>query len=181
MPYYLYLYHNNLKSKGVKKRRRPKDFGPDYVQDDSVDILQPPKELSPELLQLLQDIGAVTEKASVALAQRTDSPPPAEDFFIEPTANRMSFSTIFGGTHTTSDNIPPTILSNGRQFEPSQLLSASLDEGAPEISSFSRGKVDLSLSFFLSLSLSFSLSLSLSLSHSISQYKAITLSLTLDY
>ncbi len=38
-------------------------------------------------------------------------------FSFEPTAEgeKMSFSTIFGGTHTTSDIIPPQILNNDRK------------------------------------------------------------------
>jgi len=133
---------SNLKKilKGVKKRRKPKDFGPDFVRDDAQDILNPPKELSPELLQLLQEIGAVTEKATLALAQRTESPSVAKSAPLK-TSNlgNIGFSTIFGGTHVTSDSIPPTILNNDRKFMPSQLLSASIEDNQPAISSFSKG------------------------------------------
>merc|ERR1719427_130291 len=55
----------------------------------------------------------------------------------------MSFSTLFAGTHTTSDNIPVALINNAEKFKPSQLLSASIGRSTgpftDQITSLSKG------------------------------------------
>ena len=157
--------------KGVKRLRKPKDFSPNRVRDDAVNVLNPP-DLSPELLQLLEELGADSTEslASIALPQKTERPI-TEGMVASPSTlvyshsestplhvdeteasltvdegdtdkSKMSFSTIFAGTHTVSDTLPPTIINNDANFKPSQLLSASMDSSEPfqeAISSFSKG------------------------------------------
>ena len=136
--------------KGVKRRRKPKDFSPNKISDDALNLLTPPGTLSPELLQLLQELGAKTESPSAftALAQRTDEPiaegnaPIPADIKPESGSNKMSFSNFFAGTHSTSNSVPATILNNAEKFQPSQLLSAAIEANPspfPQITSLSKG------------------------------------------
>ena len=132
--------------KGVKRRRKPKDFSVQKMVDDARDLLGAPGTLSPELLQLLEDIGASEADGDpTALPQRTERPIEATSPLspsVSLDSNKMSFSTIFAGTHTVSDTMPATIINNDERFKPSQLLSASIDQTSPlsdSISSFSKG------------------------------------------
>ena len=138
--------------KGVKRRRKPKDFSPNKIADDALNLLTPPGgTLSPELLKLLKEIGADTDNPSalIALAQRTDEPiaeanaPINANTEPENESSKMSFSNFFAGTHTVSDTVPATILNNNEKFLPSQLLSAAIDSNPsppfPQITSLSRG------------------------------------------
>ena len=132
--------------KGVKRRRKPKDFSVQKMVDDARDLLDVPGTLSPELLQLLEDIGASEADGDpTALPQRTERPIEATSPLspsVSLDSNKMSFSTIFAGTHTVSDTMPATIINNDERFKPSQLLSASIDQTSPlsdSISSFSKG------------------------------------------
>ena len=152
-------------SKAVKRRRKPKKFGLQRVRDDAEDVLSPPVTLSPEILELLEELGAeggprAQERSSEAsnfqgnsnsvestssLEHRVTASMMTHDTPDQLTArvplNKMSFSTIFAGTHTTSDAVPSQIMNNGARFEPSQLLSASMgpDPFTDQISAQSHG------------------------------------------
>ena len=201
--------------RGVKRLRKPKDFSPHRVRDDAAAVLSPPQDLSPDLIQLLEELGAEPSesKASLALPQKTERPTVTEGMLASPSTlvyaqserppaplhvdsqpdirvvdsaggllagtasaantaaaatnvvggnngldtaaaaqtdnadtdqsgKKMSFSTIFAGTHTISNTLPPTIINNDANFKPSQLLSASMDTSPPfpaSISAFSKG------------------------------------------
>ena len=137
----------------VKRRRKPKKFGQNRVDDDAASLLTPPATLSPEILELLEELGA-EEKISARSfegeegveAEPAVSPSTQHvtaRLLMEPEhrattekLSKMSFSTLFGssagsagsaGTHITTDHIPAQILNNPSKFQPSQLLSASID------------------------------------------------------
>ena len=147
--------------KAVKRRRKPKKFSPHHVRDDAADVLSPPVTLSPEILELLEELGAqggpqAQERSSESafegnsnslgstldnvkhqLTAKMSTHPDASVGDTGDTSARgvplskMSFSTIFAGTHTTSDSVPPQLINNDALFQPSQLLSASIDSSAP--------------------------------------------------
>ena len=141
--------------KAVKRRRKPKKFSSFRVRDDAADVLSPPVTLSPEILELLEELGAqggpqAQERSSESAFQGNSnsleststldnvqhqltakmSTQPAADTgdtsARDVPLSKMSFSTIFAGTHTTSDSVPPQIINNDARFQPSQLLSASI-------------------------------------------------------
>merc|ERR1711962_396661 len=56
--------------------------------------------------------------------------------------NKMSFSTIFAGTHTTKDQIPAEILNRKDKFKPSQLLAASIEHAISAQSHGSTGATE---------------------------------------
>ena len=150
--------------KAVKRRRKPKKFSSHRVRDDAADVLSPPVTLSPEILELLEELGAqggpqAQERSSESgfqgnsnsleststlehkLTAKMSTHPATADTGDTSARNvplsKMSFSTIFAGTHTTSDSVPPQILNNDARFQPSQLLSASL--GGDQITAQSHG------------------------------------------
>ena len=164
--------------KAVKRRRKHKKFGSLRVEDDAADLLSPPVTLSPEILELLEELGA--QGGAQAQARSLDAAFEGDTNSIESTStdnfrtrnlqhrvtasmaaqeadpptpvSKMSFSTIFGGTHTTSDSVPAHIAAQAAaHFQPSQLLSASLDRSsgifADEISSVSHGSTGASPHF----------------------------------
>jgi len=162
--------------KGVTRRRKPKKFGTSKVADVSGNLLTPPVTLSPEIMELLEELGAEEHDSSNALSRpfrgnsnnldthrpsstgnrqqhnliASSEPHASEDIeaqiplknnFINdnsitsgfpqeenPTGKLMSFSTIFAGTHTTSDTVPQQITQNDEKFQPSQLLSAAINK-----------------------------------------------------
>ena len=148
----------------VKRRRKPKKFGQTRVDDDAASLLTPPATLSPEILELLEELGAEEKISARSFEGEIVGAEPAVSpstqhvtarLLMEPELrstteklSKMSFSTLFGsggtqGTHTTSDHIPAQIINNPTKFQPSQLLSASIDRvAAPwsdEIISLSKG------------------------------------------
>jgi len=124
------------------------------VRDDAADVLSPPVTLSPEILELLEELGGQggpqaqersSESAFQGNSNSLESTSTLENVQHQLTAkmsthpdtgdtsargavplSKMSFSTIFAGTHTTSDSVPPQITNNDARFQPSQLLSASI-------------------------------------------------------
>lgn len=58
--------------KGVKRRRKPKKFGPDRRDDDAASLLTPPVTLSPEILELLEELSA--QDGPTSAAQNTEKP-----------------------------------------------------------------------------------------------------------
>ena len=149
----------------VKRRRKPKKFGQTRVDDDAATLLTPPATLSPEILELLEELGAEEKISARSFEGESVGAEPAVSpstqhvtarLLMEPEQkstteklSKMSFSTLFGsgGTHTTSDHIPPQILNNPTKFQPSQLLSASMAGAGPwsdEIRSVSKGSTGTS-------------------------------------
>jgi len=160
--------------KGVKRRRKPKKFGPDRIGDDAAALLTPPVTLSPEILELLEELGAQdgptsqlqntekpfkgdtnnleqlpispqtqTHQVVASLVSHAADKPNNNGFSFNDNSGKMSFSTLFAGTHTTSDNIPVSIINNDGKFKPSQLLSASIGRNTgpftDQITSLSKG------------------------------------------
>ncbi len=154
----------------MKRRRRlPKKFGSTKVEDDAAKLLSPPATLSPEILELLEELGneqnEITERSEKGNVQFIDSLGSGStsttkkvtaslravdnDLSHEGTTEKikkMSFSTLFssnGGTHVTTNDIPAQILNNPSKFEPSELLSASIEQNAgpftDQITSLSKG------------------------------------------
>ena len=155
----------------MKRRRRlPKKFGSTRVEDDAATLLSPPATLSPEIIELLEELGSeqneITERSEKGNVQLTDSvgsaststrrvtasmragDPVDNDLSHEGTTEKikkMSFSTLFssGGTHVTTNDIPAQILNNPNKFQPSELLSASIEQNAgpftDQITSLSKG------------------------------------------
>jgi len=145
-------------AKQLMRRRKPKKFGNKRMKDDARRILSPPSTpvtLSPEILELLEELGAQTEaqeRSSEAspftegnhnTVMATSNFSTGRDIHHSPLTmanegqqlshnsaltpiSKMSFSTIFAGTHTTGDSIPPNIASNDARFKPSQLLNAAM-------------------------------------------------------
>ena len=150
----------------VKRRRRlPKKFGSVKVEDEAASVLSPPATLSPEILELLQELSSDQQQASERSDQeslgtsRTQHVTAAMQF-ARPGAeaaeaatsttekiSKMSFSTLFGGeggqggqgTHSTSNEIPAHILHNPDKFQPSALLSAAIERSAGPFPSTSTG------------------------------------------
>lgn len=118
------------KEKVMKRRRKPKKFASARVEDEAGPLLSPPATLSPEILELLAELTADTETGTEPAVQPRTAhrPDPA----------KMSFSTLFAGTHTTQDTVPAQLLADQTKFEPSQLLSASMAQ-AEQITSLSHG------------------------------------------
>ena len=157
----------NLAKNLVKRRRRlPKKFGASRVEDDAAKLLTPPATLSPEILELLEEISAEqdddkTERSfkgnsnsldsygsgSTTRTQHVTAAIKLTDNDLTSTTekiSKMSFSTLFsGGTHVTSNDIPDNILNNNEKFQPSELLSASIDRNSgpftEHITSLSKG------------------------------------------
>ena len=151
---------NKLRQNVVKRRRKPKKFGQNRIDDDAAPLLTPPATLSPEILELLEELGA-EEKITArsfkgnSLGEPVVSPSTQHvtaRLMMEPEQSstteklgKMSFSTLFGSTHTTSDHIPAEIINNPNKFQPSQLLSASIDRSpaagpwTDQITSLSKG------------------------------------------
>ena len=153
----------------MKRRRRlPKKFGETKVEDDAGNLLSPPATLSPEILELLEELGSqqseITERSDKGNMQLVDSQGSGSTSTKRVTASlravdndisheattekikKMSFSTLFssnGGTHSTTNDIPAQILNNQNKFEPSALLSASIEQNAgpftDQITSLSKG------------------------------------------
>jgi len=164
--------------KGVTRRRKPKKFGTSKVEDVPGNLLNPPVTLSPEIMELLEELGADEPDSSNSINRpfrgnsnnldtlrpsstgnrqqhnlvASAEPHASDDFEAQiPLKNNfindnsitsgfpqeenasgklMSFSTIFAGTHTTSDTIPQQITQNDGRFQPSQLLSAAITENS---------------------------------------------------
>jgi len=160
--------------KGVKRRRKPKKFGPDRIGDDAAALLTPPVTLSPEILELLEELSSQdgptgqiqntekpfkgntnsleqvpvqphtqTHQVVASLVSHAPDTPNNNGIGINDQAGKMSFSTLFAGTHTTSDHIPATLINNDEKFQPSQLLSASIGRNSSpftdQITSLSKG------------------------------------------
>lgn len=160
--------------KGVKRRRKPKKFGPDRIGDDAAALLTPPVTLSPEILELLEELSAQdgptsqiqntekpfkgntnsleqipvqpqtqTHQVVASLVSHAPDTPNNNGFSFNEKPGKMSFSTLFAGTHTTSDNVPVSIINNDEKFQPSQLLSASMARNTgpftDQITSLSKG------------------------------------------
>lgn len=160
--------------KGVKRRRKPKKFGPDRIGDDAAALLTPPVTLSPEILELLEELSAQdgptsqiqntekpfkgntnsleqipvqpqtqTHQVVASLVSHAPDTPNNNGFSFNEKPGKMSFSTLFAGTHTTSDNVPVSIINNDEKFKPSQLLSASMARNTgpftDQITSLSKG------------------------------------------
>lgn len=149
---------NKVRQNVVKRRRKPKKFGQNRIDDDAAHLLTPPATLSPEILELLEELGAeekISGRSFEGNRRRGEEEPEVSPSTQHVTARlqlepeqtsastterlgKMSFSTLFGSTHTTSDHIPPEIINNPNKFLPSQLLSASM-ERTDQITSLSRG------------------------------------------
>lgn len=143
----------------VKRRRKPKKFGQSRIDNDVATLFTPPATLSPEILELLSELGAeekITARSSGGKGGEPEVSPSTQHvtakLMMEPEQvstteklGRMSFSTLFGSTHTTSDHIPAEIINNPNKFQPSQLLSASMETGrgsvpfTDKITSLSKG------------------------------------------
>ena len=146
----------------VKRRRRlPKKFGSVKVEDEAASVLSPPATLSPEILELLQELSSGQQEASERSDQETLGTSRTQHVtaamqFARPGAeaatsttekiSKMSFSTLFGGeggqgrgTHSTSNEIPAQILHNQDKFQPSALLSAAIERSAGPFTSTSTG------------------------------------------
>merc|ERR1719438_381998 len=153
----------------MKRRRRlPKKFGSTKVEDDAASLLSPPATLSPEILELLEELGSeqneITERSEKGNVQFIDSLGSGSTSTKQVTASmravdndishegttekikKMSFSTLFssnGGTHVTTNDIPAQIMNNPNKFSPSELLSASIEQNAgpftDQITSLSKG------------------------------------------
>lgn len=150
-----------------RKARLPKKFGTARIDDDAAKLLTPPSTLSPEILELLEELSqesssersfqgndnsvdsygstsqqvTATMKLMSSLAMDNDITSTTEKI------KKMSFSTLFGGggdagTHVTTNDIPDQIINNKNKFEPSELLSAKMEQGpfTDQITSLSRGK-----------------------------------------
>jgi len=156
---------NQAKSMVKRRRRLPKKFGATKVEDDSAKLLTPPATLSPEILELLEEISAEnddkTERSFRGNQNSIDSLSSGSTRTTQHvTANmllsdndytsttekisKMSFSTLFGGgTHVTSNEIPDGLLNNVNKFQPSELLSASIERNSgpftEHITSLSKG------------------------------------------
>lgn len=157
--------------KAMKRRRKPKKFNSNRVEDTAASVLSPPVTLSPEILELLEELGAQgggpraqqrsSEEVNRGAQQRssqsafqgntnslesssstgslqhrlTASMSAMDDGDAQTPLSKMSFSTIFAGTHTTSDSLPLQLAQDDSRFQPSQLLSARMED----ISSQSHG------------------------------------------
>ena len=158
---------NQARQSVVMKRRRrlPKKFGTARIDDDAAKLLTPPSTLSPEILELLEELSQ--ENQSQRSFQGNDNSldafssssthqhvtatmkllAAAAEEDVKSTTEKikkMSFSTLFGaggGTHVTSNNIPDEIINNKNKFEPSELLSAKMEQGpfTDQITSLSKG------------------------------------------